>query len=276
MKINKRVISIIVIILLLIIVFTGFKLLSNKSNKKNIEKIDEEVTLDPDKVIDLLSYIPYTVFNVENYHDAYHGQLVNNNDISSTILSPLLVSYRYDNYGLKEQENTYFKKIMEKDNYGYVGIFKTNDIDKYLSKYYNLELNSIKNIEDKIKIAKIDKTYTEIVQNKYYGYAIVYKSKISIEGVQATSSSAVIKEKIIFFTQKNDKYYAYKNTNIYDNQNIIKIYDTTDEDGNLLNSDDMINKIRNDFENYNYVFKHTFKKNKTGYYWYSTEFIEEE
>ncbi len=276
MKINKRVISIIVIILLLIIVFVGFKLLSNKSNKKNIEIIDEEVTLDPDKVIDLLSYIPYTVFNVENYHDAYYGQLVNNNDISSTILSPLLVSYRYDNYGLKEQENSYFQKIMEKDNYGYVGIFKTNDIDKYLSKYYNLELNSIKNIEDKIKIVKLDNIYTEIVQIKYYGYAIVYKAKLSLEDIHATSSSAVINEKIVFFTQKNDKYYVYKNTNIYDNQNIIKIYDTTDEDGKLLNSDDMINKIRKDINDHNYVFKHTYKKNKTGYYWYSTEFIEEE
>ena len=57
---------------------------------------------------------------------------------------------------------------------------------------------------------------------------------------------------------------------------LTKTYDKVDKYGKELSYDDIAIKTRDDITENNNAFKHTFLKNKTGYYWYSTEFIEEE
>ena len=77
----------------------------------------------------------------------------------------------------------------------------------------------------------------------------------------------------MFAVLMDNKYYVYKNTNINDEQNVVKVYNMVDASGKSLEFEDIDLKIREDFQDYDYGFKHTYKKNDAGYYWYSTEFV---
>jgi len=94
---------------------------------------------------------------------------------------------------------------------------------------------------------------------------------ISANDAYAINGEGIITERKVFIVKKNDKWYVYKNSNINNEDNIIKVYDNN---GISLNLNEISEKVKEDFKDYNYQFKHTYKKNKTGYYYYSTEFEE--
>ena len=271
MKRRKKIIIIVVIILIfssLLIVFMGHKLL----NKEKYH--DEEIYLTPDEIIELLSYVPYSMINVKSYNDAYYGETVTSDNILPMILFPSLITEYYDNYAFKDNESSKFSESLKKNNIERASIFKNSDIDEYLMKRYNLELDSLSDISEKIKIVKLDNAYTAITLTQNDNLSIVYKFLISVDEATSTTNSVTIKERVLFYIFKDNKYYVYKNSNIYDEVNLVKTYNAKDESGVELDANNIFNQMKEDFKDYNYQFKHTFKKNDTGYYYYSTE-IEE-
>ena len=78
----------------------------------------------------------------------------------------------------------------------------------------------------------------------------------------------VIREKALFIVLKGNEYYIYENSNINSNQEPLKTYEYNNR---TLN--DIADLLKEDFKDYNVEFKHTFKMNDSGYYWYSTEVV---
>ena len=268
-KMKKLIITLIVIFIVLIMFFVGYKLI-----KKETVYEEREIYLTADEIIDLLLYVPYSMINMESYNDAYYGDVVTSDSILSTILSPSLISGFYDNYAFDDNKSSKFNELLKKNNIEYASIFKKNDIIEYLMKRYNFELDSLSDISDKIKIVELDNTYTAVALTERDNFSILYKYLISVDEAKGTTNSVAIKERSLFCLFKNDKWYIYKNTNISDENNIVKIYDNKNSNGNTLEFSDIDEKIKEDFKDYNYQFKHTYRMNKTGYYWYSTEMLE--
>ena len=272
MKRRKKIIIIMAIILIfigLLVVFIGHKLL----NKEKYHH--EKIYFTPDEIIELLSYVPNSIINTEFYNDAYYGEVVTSDDILPMILSPSLIGEYYDNYALKVDENSKIKELLDKSNIKFAGIFKTYDLEEYLMKRYYLKLKFLRDITDKIRIVKLGEGFSAIIQNDNSNFSILYKILISVDDAYAINEIGIITERVLFYEFKDNKYYVYKNSNIYDEKNIIKTYNAKDESGVELNANDIFNQIKEDFKSYNNVqFKHTYKKNGAGYYYYSTEMEE--
>ena len=272
MKKHKKII-IISIIIMTIAIFSALTMVIFGNKIKTKLQNDEKEALTPEEIITNLTYIPYSYLNWDIYNNAYHGETMTSEDILSMILSTIFIDKIIPGYSTKDIEYSNIKnEIEEKKIQG--NIFLNTDIDNYLMTRYNLNLDSINDVSNKIKITKIDNIYTSFSAIEIGKFTFVFKKLISVTDGYATSSSAIITEKVLFYTLKDDIYYVYKNTNILKDENIIKTYNKIDENGKELSYSDIEEKIQEDFKNYRGVFKHTFKKNDTGYYWYSTEFVE--
>ena len=270
MKKNKKIIIISIIIMTILILITLIMVIFGNKIKVQSEK-KEAIT--PDEIIDMLSYIPYSYLNWNAYNNAYHGEIMTSKNILPMVLSTIFIDKKLPGYSIENIEDTSIKKEIQENNI-HGNIYLNTDIDKYLISRYNINFNSINDEDNNIKITKIGNTYTSFSFVEFDKFTFTFKTLIMVVDAYATSNSAVITEKTLFYTTKDDKYYVYKNTNFNNEENIIKIYDKTDEFGNELNSNDINEKIKEDFKDYKGEFIHTFKKNDTGYYWYSTEFVE--
>ena len=267
MKLNKRIIiATILIFCVLLIIFIEYKVLNKKDN------YGEKSNLTPDDIIELLSYIPYSLLNSNSYQNAYYGSKVTSENTLVVILSPILMNRYLNDYA---KDNSNFQDKLQEYNMVYGSVYSIKDVNNYLLKRYNLKLNNIKDISDKIKMVKLDDTYMAFSNVGNSNIRTILNTLLSVEDAYTIKDEAIITEKVLFYELKDKKYYIYKNTNISDDKNIIKIYDKIDENGKELSYTDIFNKIKEDFGDYQGTFKHTFKQNKTGYYWYSTEFIEE-
>ena len=258
-------------IILLVVIMVCILIITHLGNKIKLNLQSEEAkALTPDNIIELLSYIPYSIINIDNYKAAYYGDKVTSEDAIPVILSPYLMSEYLDDYA-KDSSN--FENRLKELNMEYSSVYLTKDIENYLKTRYNLKLNDIKDISDKIKIAKLDNKYTAFSIEGNNKLTLLFNTFLSVTDASYIDDGIMITEKTLFYTLKDDKYYVYKNTNVID-ENIIKVYNKIDESRKELDYSDIIEKIKEDFKDYNGTFKHTYKKNNNGYYWYSTEFVE--
>ena len=212
MKLNKKIIAIILIFIILLIIFIGYKVLNKKQN------YEEKYDITPDDIIELLSYIPFTQFNFDSYQNAYCGDKVTSENVLPTILSPNLISRYLNDYA---KDNSNFEDKLKKHNILYGSVYLTKDINNYLLTRYNLKLSNIKDISDKIKIVKLDSTHIAFSTVGNSSFRILFNTLLSVVDAYTIKDEAVITEKVLFYELKGDKYYVYKNTNILD-ENIIK------------------------------------------------------
>lgn len=264
MKQKKKLFIVISIITMMLIIIL-FVIL-NKMKKENFNNNDNNIYLSNEQIIDLLSYVPNSSVKIKNYDNAYCGKKVTFSEISEAILSPIFMSnythiYKFEDINLQNS------------NIQVENIFLNTEINQYLMTHYNYDLGLLENVNTEIDIINLNDEYTAFNDKKIDNIVFLPKVIISTFSSSVTKKDAIIIEKAVFYMSKDNKYYVYKNSNI-SNDNLIKIYDKIDKDGKKLDYN-IFDKIKEDFVDYKGEFKHTFKKNKTGYYWYSTEFIED-
>lgn len=258
MKINKKIL----IIILVCIVFFGIFIGLNKIKK------EKEIYLTPEEMINLMTYIPYSIVKESNV-DAYNGSKVKANDVITTILSSsYLTLCSIKSYELDNITDEYTKKKFQDSGIQY-GIFLKEDVKNVLHKNFNLDLDSLKNIDDKVKIITVGE-YIAFSPVKTGEFTVLNKLFISLDSSYATPNSVTFIERVLFFKSKDDKYYMYKNSNIAEND-VIGVYHRV-INGKTITGSDFANNLKENECGYEY--KHIFKKNDLGYYWYSTEMIE--
>ena len=260
MKINKKVL---IIIGLLFIILFGIFIGLNKIKK------DNKVYLTPDEMINLMTYIPYSIAKKSNV-DAYNGNKIKVKDVLTTILSSsYLTLCSIKSYELNDITDEYTKKKFQDSGIQH-GIFLKKDVKNVLHKNFNLDLDSLKNIDDKVKIITVG-DYIAFSPVKTDDFMVLNKLFISLDSADATKNSVTLIERVLFFRSKDDKYYTYKNSNIAENDIIGEHYKTIN--GKEVTGSEMANMLKEETSGYKY--KHIFKKNDSGYYWYSTELIED-
>ena len=206
------------------------------------------------------------------YQGAYCGDKVTSEDILPVILSPILLSSYHEIYILDKSN---IQDKLKKNNMEKATVYLTEGLEEYLIKNYNLKLTDIIDSGDeRFKIKKLDNKYTAFLNKKAENFTLLIKVFLSVTDAYTIKDETIINERALFYELKDNKYYVYKDTGINNRKNFIKTYDKVGKDGKELSYNDIFEKIKEDFKDYNYGFKHTYKKSDTGYYWYSTEYVE--
>ncbi len=251
----------------------------NKEEKEK-EKEEEKIVLSDQEIKKYLSYVPFDNGTIETcanpfddcphyYDDAYSG----NKETIDKINKEILLFNAYVNvpeYKFKDGEERpvhsgqiegYDGKVAEK-------AYKKSDVEKYIKDAYNININDL---PTKISIPggifylsgdyylALDTnigTYIDTKNNKNINYDI-------------NDNDLIINEEAIFIPSNYPigvNYKVYANTNnLHSKVNALVDMESR---GFNKNYDDILSNLK-------YTkFKHTFKKNDSGYYWYSTEVVD--
>jgi len=268
---DKKVIKIVVIIVvLLLIAFIGFKLYKSFNNKNNnSNNIDDiydfkKITSDEKSFNGLLNAIPYSNETMGVYKDAYSQDKTIINDVIGQAIISSFISYNKQ-YTTKDDMEDYIKFSAKNSGFEVEEVYKTDLINEMLFKNYNINLKTY-DVPDGIEMVDLDLGYCAI---KYDKKDSLKQAKITIEmPMTEINGEIIIKEKAVFVVLKGDTYYVYKDSNINDGQEPLKTFSSDNK--KIYEIHDL---VKEDFKDYKTVFKHTFRKNEFGYYWYSTELV---
>ena len=250
---KKNTVLYIIITILLIIIAVGITYIimdkndiNNNPNENNNQ--EEQITLSEEELEEYLSYIPKDIIN--NEQNMYINPRTNDELPIETLLGAAL------NYADK------YTNLRQETEYGDTFLFSKNEINSLMKKMYNKEPVPL---EDEIEYNCA--IYSEYDNNYYLqsgGCGIGQIHLRKIDSYQATEEELVIYEYAAYLEETEGADYVA----------IIKDY-INDEKAYLgMPCPD----TENDFSCYFEesvgdftLYKHTFKKNDTGYYWYSTE-----
>jgi len=293
----KKYIPYMIITILLIIIASGatYLLMQDNNEKNNIQnnipdnednsnKNNKQVELNEKEIEKYLSYVPFLdaslVLN-DTYIDAYDGNKNTIDKINKEIILYNVYKNTKEHIFKENEQRPIFYNLdicnNEPCNEDFIdSYYKESDINGNLLKMYNI--NSLK--FDYLAIPGGGLFY----QNSYYGTHFgagseaYYKFSKNITSVK-TQDYITIEEEAIFLREA-----SYDNDSILkEGKNLLKIYKNTSDmknNKNVLKSiyiDNNIEKEHINLENYgNFTYtkyKHTFKKNNEGYYWYRTEVV---
>lgn len=252
----------IVVLIILIIGLSSYiiydKFISN--NNENITNDTKQLT--DEQINKLMSYIPkYGSSPYEKIKDAYSGE----NHTIDTINEEVLLYMATNNSDTSDVSiNVLSQEII--DNFKDITIWNVSDVNETLKTMYNKTSVSIKEAPSPGGII--------IKDNSYYCYGVGagaygFEKESKIISHNFENNDLIIYEKAGFFATA-DSLYTY----VFDNSYSLHL------DSNHENAMKEIEQNRNDlareYINDNWdlfkTFKHTFKQNKNGdYYWYSTE-----
>ncbi|CDF11360.1 unknown [Mycoplasma sp. CAG:776] len=269
MKKTEKYIYLVIILILLVVISCGitYILATNKNNEEtkeennesnnkqegenNNQNNEEEITLSEEELKEYLKYIPKDIINEEQ--NMYINPKQNDN-LSNQLLLGATLNYA-DNY-------TDLRKETES---GDEFLFPKDEIRKLMKKLYDKEIVSIKELEFGCVIYSEDNNNYK--QSGGCGTDVEHIS--SIKEYKATKNELVIYEYAAYYNEFDNKignYYTSEemdldgwcgNTSYEEKKEILENY-------LKVHSDEFT------------LYKHTFKKNDTGYYWYSTEIASEE
>ena len=264
MKNNKIFKIIIIVVIIIIIGFIGYNCYKNLRGNENVTKkeIKKEV-FDEKELNNIISYIPYSNATIGLYKDAYNGELTIINDVISMAYISSITGKLRESYSFKDNNKSYTDLLLKEQGLKNVLVYEVSFVNEQLAKKYNITLNSY-DVPDDIKIYYLNNELV-VIQNDTTD--ISKQAKISLDGNFYESNGEIIyNEKAVFAVFKDNKYYIYENSSIKGEP--IKTYDYNNRTLNEIAS-----VIREDFKDYKTTFKHTFRKNELGYYWYSTEMV---
>ncbi|MBE6154984.1 MAG: hypothetical protein E7163_05415 [Firmicutes bacterium] len=239
---------------------------NNEQNENNSN--NEQISLSDEELHEYLSYIPTR--NIKGM-SLYEKKYTNVKTISEVELIEQVLSNSlcWDNNSCPFDTSI---KEMPIDNFSYPATvyFPLTYIKSELLKMYNYDLKSIKDgvsIKDSYDANGLGYIY----QNGYFkctgggdnsGNHINYIEKYDI-----SNESLIIYEYAAYYDYfRTENFYDYY-TDYY---HYISIEETKSYSSYLDYLANYLKNNKNDFTQY----KHTFKNNDTGYYWYSTEVIE--
>ena len=243
---------------------TYYTALKEKNNKYN-QNISKE-SIDKKTYETLISYIPYYLFSSGIYKDAYNGTLMKASNVEDTLIAKSIFGRYEESYTFKNGNTEEIITLLKNNNLSEKEVvYYKSDINNFLTKRYNVDLSMLKNLS-----ATITNLNNEYLTVNIKSTFTPERSKVTVSYITYNEGEdIIIYEKAVFVrTNTNDnKYYVYANSNINSKDLPIKIYDITDETGKRIDISEALTK---DLTDYKTLFKHTFKKNGNGYYWYST------
>lgn len=289
MKRTERAIYIVLIIILVAVIASGvtYIVMDNKDDNKTNEINDKEnnkgnnnqddkedkIALSAEEIEEYLSYVPFsygTLIENDTYDDAYLGKNVNINNINKNIIL-LNAYYNTKEYTFEKEEDM---PLINGFGPGFDGntasaYYKKEDIAATLKKRFNLNISKVPT-----KVSILGGTL--YLQNDFYlsilsAGGVEYEKYTIDYNYELINNDLIIYEESLFYTSRDllyEKNDIFTNTNdMHMNINSVGYFEGT-EYQNLDN--DLQNYLENN-KIQGSKYKHTFKKNDTGYYWYSTE-----
>ena len=265
-KVTKILIIIAIVLLITFIVFLFY----NKNRVKNSNNNKEDI-YDFEKIVnneksynELLSSIPYSNETIGLYKDAYSQDKTIINDIIEVAIISAFINYskQYTNKGEFEDLVNF---NLKNQGINVDKIYNKDLINELLNKNYNINLKTY-DIPSEIEITDFDFGYCTIRYNK--NNSLNY-SKIMLDNqIYELNGEIIMNEKALFVVLMGDTYYVYANSDINNGQAPLKSFNS-----NNKKIYEIHNIVKDDFKDYSTTFKHTFRKNELGYYWYSTELV---
>jgi len=283
---KENILYIIITVLLVIIAIGGTYIVMNKNNntqsaneskkQDNNKKEEEKITLSEKELEQYLSYIPngndYSLYNNNNpIQGAYDMKVANINIINKNLLLARAITLlSNDNkYFANNKEISLNKKIMSSimgvesidEELTTKDYYSLTFINSKLKEMYNYELGSLKNameVEDTFNINGMCYYYDNgnIIM---CGGGDNFQTNINlIEKYEANEKELIIYENAALLLELNEE----KILRDYYNKYEVKI-----------NNNNAINYIKEHKDKFT-KYKHIYKKNDTGYYWYHTEVVE--
>ncbi len=240
-----------------------------KDNENNKPQENEKITLTNEELAKYLSYVP--VGDVE-YKGAYERKNTLLNQIDEKLLlAPVFSGYSNDNSKeilVNRDVACEYPDLCPPEGFMTDNYIPLDYVKQELKKMYNYELKNLKNATSPNDIINIagrayyyeNGNFVALYGGGPYGAHISY-----MDSYEAVDNKLVIYEYAAYFDMKNKlkDYYTskikdlsgwYGNTTFEEDKSIVSVY------------------LGNHKEEYT-KYKHTFKKNNTGYYWYSTEAV---
>ena len=282
MKKNTLLYVIITILLIVIAVGITYIIMNNKNNEEitepsnndnnQEENNDEQITLSESELQEYLSYVPIEDGYV---HDVYQNKYTNIQNIDKAILRNMALIKASDCL-YKEYTCPYNheKEIEIEVNYDtYSETVVTNNyipleyINKLLHQMYNYEISALK---EKTILNAGGMGY--IYSNEYFimiggGWAATEHISV-LDDYNANEEELVIYEYGAYYDSFENKLYDYYTEKETDLGNLSE---NTSYDDKMTMLHNYLKEHKTEFT----LYKHTFKKNDTGYYWYSTEIASE-
>ena len=267
---KKRIINTISIIaIVLLIAFIGFlfynKFKSNNNNNSNGEIDDfKDIVSNEKKLNNLVSAIPYSNETIGLYNDAFSKDKSIIDDVIDQAIISSFINYSKQ-YTEKEEYEDLAKLLIKNQGIIVDKIYNANLINELLNKNYNINLKTY-NKPYEIEITNFDLGYCTIKYNK--NNSLNYSKILLDNQIYELNEEIIMNEKAVFVVLEGDTYYVYPNSNIYNGQEPLKTFSSNNKKIYEIND-----FIKEEFKDYKTVFKHTFRKNELGYYWYSTEVV---
>ncbi|MDE5539165.1 MAG: hypothetical protein K2J20_01615 [Bacilli bacterium] len=246
---------------------------NNNQNSNNDSKEDDSIKLSDNEIKKYLNYVPYLKATPVDtvYKDAYSGTHNQINTINKTILL-YEAYYNTKEYRFSNWDDAPLIKNIEIEKGRHAdGYYRVEDINSYLNKVFNISASVVPNeIKVPSRILFLQDDYYMAVgvagAERYYKYTGSYDYSIE-------NDSLIIYEDALFY------FVDYSSIETPDNVTY-KIYKNTDDmhnEVNAIGSFEYIYESEVDLSKYTdkelTKFKHVFKKNDSGYYWYSTEVV---
>ena len=232
----------------------------NKDNEiENNENKQEEITFSEEELNEYLSYVP----NI-NRQIAYNNKKTNVNSFDKKALTEMALLNNIDCWYQKTCDfDTSLKlKVNNASTFYYEG--------EYASIYFPLDyINSVLNYRYNFTLNNVEETKT---LNDIYnaGLGFVYQNGYFLSTGGGSNGNRHLSIIDSYKTSKNELT-IYEISAYYNQADTIKDYynDYSIE----VNNVDVDKYFENNKDKFT-MYKHTFKNNKTGYYWYQTEVVE--
>ena len=283
MKKNTLLYIIITILLIVIAVGITYIIMDNKNNEEitepnnndnnqgennnKEENNDEQITFSESELEEYLSYIPAEP--IEMKENVYKNPTNINNISKNSLLATTLnkasgIYWTTAELGINATSINNYQDFVNSE---YNILYKKQDIDNLMQKMFNTTSGNLNNTDDDY-IATYNMCY--YYNNGYFEETncVGTLGKLNnIKSYEIQNGDLVIYE---YYVELDEL--QWKITDLYTNQ-------TISLECNISNTTEDCQQKANDYFKDNLdkftLYKHTFKKNDTGYYWYSTEIASE-
>ena len=267
---NKKIVKpiIIIVCILLVLLFIILGLVFHNKPTKIDKKESTDITID-DKYINELSYsIPYSNNTMGVYKDAYSQDKTIINDVIGSAVITVTKTNFYDLVSNKKEDIDHINYLLKEKNLEGEKAYKLEYVNDLLTKRFNINLNTY-DIPNGVNIIHLNNDYSNYIVIQFEKKDVLKQLKSVIDmNVYELNGEIIMNEKAVFIVLKGDTYYVYANTDINNGQEPLKVYNY--DNRSIF---EILESVKNDFKDYKATFRHTFRKNELGYYWYSTEMV---
>ncbi len=257
----KKILAFLIVILVSLVIL-GYYYSSKPKPNSNTPNNDSVVDINDVTVKELYNYLHdnklYTMF--DNYKTVYQDKLIKYSDLTkNTIL-----------------RNVFYE--LNKENAS-IDMYNKNMFSSNIMKVFNIQDNAIIEYADKCSpdnndcIIPVSFDLREVTGYYQIICDLAEMCIWTLNGNNSFDNEPLYK--LINAEKNNDEYYLYENVfysdgkNLYDKYASGKIIYTSPND-NFID----YKFVEDNYNDYLYTYKHTYKKSKSGeYYWYSTELL---